>query len=223
MSKLLKELEAGENQERLGRLLQEAQGLERSSRKARKSSSGLSDPPDSPVTPPRRDRRSNQSSIPTGQSPLGKISAGKLAVGKSPLGKGLLPSSRSGTPQTSSEPKKIKIHLRVSSSGQAQSPRVPPTTTTSYPAVVTPEPEARPSMASQRNRPGRGGPRGATNDLTEEKDLWQQILPHLAALSKAEARAAEVNKEIFENEVQKKEKANAGISIFFFITHQEQS
>jgi SAGA-associated factor 29 len=78
-------------------------------------------------------------------------------------------------------------------------------------------------MASQRNRPGRGGPRGATNDLTEEKDLWQQILPHLAALSKAEARAAEVNKEIFENEVQKKEKANAGISIFSLITHQEQS
>lgn len=78
-------------------------------------------------------------------------------------------------------------------------------------------------MASQRNRPGRGGPRGATNDLTEEKDLWQQILPHLAALSKAEARAAEVNKEIFENEVQKKEKANAGISIFLLVTHQEQS
>ena len=68
-------------------------------------------------------------------------------------------------------------------------------------------------MASQRNRPGRGGPRGTTNDLTEEKDLWQQILPHLAALNKAEARAAEVNKEIFENEVQKKEKANAGISM----------
>ena len=69
-------------------------------------------------------------------------------------------------------------------------------------------------MASQRNRPGRGGPRGATNDLTEEKDLWQQILPLLSALSKAETRAAEVNKEIFENEIQKKDKANAGISIF---------
>jgi SAGA-associated factor 29 len=71
-------------------------------------------------------------------------------------------------------------------------------------------------MASQRNRPGRGGPRGATNDLTEEKDLWQQILPHLAAISKAETRAAELNKEIFENEAQKKEKTTAGISILLF-------
>jgi SAGA-associated factor 29 len=73
-------------------------------------------------------------------------------------------------------------------------------------------------MASQRNRPGRGGPRGATNDLTEEKDLWQQILPHLAAIAKAETRAAELNKEIFENEAQKKEKTNAGISILLFPT-----
>lgn len=230
MSKLLKEIEPGENQERLAKLLQEGQGLDRSSRKARISSGGYSDPPDSPSTParrerrtlvsssgpsdppgssaasPRRDRRSGQSTTTASKSTVGESS-----VGKSPLGKGQLWLSNT-SPRAAAlgaENPKIKIKIRDPSFSQ-QSPKE--TSTANSPASDPTQSQESPSMASQRNRPGRGGPRGATNDLTEEKDLWQQILPHLAALSKAEARAAEVNKEIFENEAQKKDKASAGIS-----------
>jgi hypothetical protein len=213
MSKLLKELGTGENQERLARLLQETQGLERGSRRARQSAGGLSDPR-RPAIPTRGTPQSNLSSTPTRKPKVGKPHTGKPSVGDLPLGQELLQENRSDTPETGSEKPKVRIKFRVASSSQPQSPQETPIASPTAGGTIGRE-ESLP-MASQRNRPGRGGPRGATNDLTEEKDLWQQILPHLAAIAKAETRAAELNKEIFENEAQKKEKTNAGISILLF-------
>jgi hypothetical protein len=209
----------------------------RRNRRSLKTAGGPSELQTSPLTPAQRDRKLNKSGTRASKSPQEEHSAGKTTFGEGPLlssnsrthasespredhpagkttiGKRPLLSSTPGTSLAGGgESKKLSIKLRVPSSSQEQSFEEPPTAHS--PAPTSLQPEGSPSMASQRNRPGRGGPRGATNDLTEEKDLWQQILPHLAALSKYEARAAEVNKEIFENEVQKKEKANAGISSF---------
>src|SRR5208282_1418481 len=106
-------------------------------------------------------------------------------------------------------PPKQKVKLSLSAYAELPAPKLP----TAAPSPAASEHIESPSMSSQRNRQARGGPRGGTNDLTEEKDLWDQIRPLLSAMIKAEARAAEVNKEIFEDEVQKKEKLNAGISM----------
>lgn len=82
MSKLLKELEPGPNEEGLKKLREESQGLDRSSRKARVSSVGYSNSPASPSTPPQRDRRSNRPGTRENKSPGEGISAGKTTFGE---------------------------------------------------------------------------------------------------------------------------------------------
>ena len=196
MSYLLKELEAGKNQEGLQGLLQSAQGLERGDRRSRNPSDQQQSETPNPATPERRER-GNQPATPKDQLLQTPSVASSPQLGKE-------------KPKAPSTPK-IKIKLKLPASSEEQPPKIP-TSASSLPPESGESPE-RANMASQRNRPARGGPRGGTNDLTEEKDLWDQIRPLLATMIKAEVRAAEVNKEIFEDEVQKKEKANAGISM----------
>jgi SAGA-associated factor 29 len=201
MSYLLKELEAGKNQDGLQELLRSVQGLERGHRRSRLSSEQqYSETPSIPITPERRDRESIQPATPKDTLPQSSSVASTPKSGK----------------EKAKTPSKPKIKLNLSAHAEQQLPQVPTSATFSSPG--TGEPTESPSMASQRNRPARGGPRGGTNDLTEEKDLWDQIRPLLATMIKAEVRAAEVNKEIFDDEVQKKEKLNAGISMLLINT-----
>jgi hypothetical protein len=229
MSYLLKELEAGKNQDGLQKVLDSAQELGRGERRARNSSEQRRlDTPSTAATPDRRNREAIQPATPKGKRPLRTPPTPK---GKTPLpstptreeqrrrqsgrptalkGKTLLPLSEPGAPeQDSGEQRKssgLRIKLKLSSNSRQKPPE-----TLRFPNSSSLD--TGPIMTSQRNRPARGGPRGGTNDLSEEKDLWDQIRPLLASINKAEARAAEVNKEIFEDEVQKKEKLNAGTSM----------
>jgi hypothetical protein len=229
---LLKQLEAGKNEEGLRQVLNSAQELKRGDRRSRHSldqqHSGTSS---ASAAPDQRTRGAIQPATPKGKTPLlsrtpatrrnrqsvqptrpktakGKTPKGKTLQGKT--GKTLLPPSEPGTPGPETEeqqkPSAPTTNLKSSLTSKRQPPNIALSSRSSSPDIRL--------MASQRNRPARGGPRGGTNDLTEEKDLWDQIRPLLASINKAEARAAEVNKEIFEDEVQKKEKLNAGLSMF---------
>jgi hypothetical protein len=228
---LLKQLEAGKNEDSLQQVLNSAQKLRRGDRRSRHSLDqqhlGTSS---APATPDRRNRGAIQPATPKGKTPLlSRTPATRrdrqsvqptrpiIPKGKTPKGKTLqgktwktpLPPSEPGTPGPDTEEQQKSsvptTNLKSSLTSKQQPPTIALSSRSSSPDIQL--------MASQRNRPARGGPRGGTNDLTEEKDLWDQIRPLLASINKAEARAAEVNKEIFEDEIQKKEKLNAGISM----------
>jgi len=68
-------------------------------------------------------------------------------------------------------------------------------------------------MASQRNRPGRTGPRGGTNDFSEEKDLWEQIRAQLQEVKNNEQVAGDNVKKIFATEDAIKEREQSGTSM----------